>query len=128
MVQHRPPIGATRRARHLRKNPTDAEKRMWRLLRECFADTHFRRQVPIRDFITDFASHQLKLVVEIDGGQHCKDADKDRTALIEAEGYRVIRFWNHDVLGNGDGVMTVLAPYCEAATPTSTLPHQGGGS
>ncbi|MEA3013466.1 MAG: hypothetical protein QOD42_2011 [Sphingomonadales bacterium] len=72
---------------------------MWRLLRECFPDVRFRRQVPIRDFVADFASHGLKPVVE-------------------AEGYRVLRFWNHDVLGNGDGVMTVLAPFCGDSTPT----------
>jgi very-short-patch-repair endonuclease len=128
MVRYRPPMGATPRARRLRSNPTDAEKRVWRILRECFPEAHFRRQVPIRDFIADFASHRLKLVVEVDGGQHSEDVDKDRTALIEAEGYRLLRFWNHDVLGNGDGVLTLLATYCGDATPTPTLPHRGGGS
>jgi very-short-patch-repair endonuclease len=127
MVQYRPPVGAARRARHLRGNPTDAEKRMWRLLRECFPDARFRRQVPIRDFVADFASHQLKLVIEVDGGQHDADRERTRTNLIEGEGYRLLRFWNHDVLGNGDGVATLLATYCAAATPTLTLPHQGGG-
>jgi very-short-patch-repair endonuclease len=101
---------------------------MWRMLRDFFPEAHFRRQVPIRNFIADFASHALKLVIEIDGGQHSENVDRHRTALIEAEGYRVLRFWNHDVLGNGDGVVTVLAPYCGDATPTPTLPHRGGGS
>ena len=95
-----------------------AEKRMWRLLRECFPDAHFRHQVPIRHFIADFASHRLKLVVEIDGGQHGGAKDEGRSALIEAEGYRVLRFWNNDVLGNGDGVATMLAIYCGESTPT----------
>jgi len=120
-------MGATRRARRLRNNPTEAETRMWRLLRECFPKAHFRRQVPIRNFIADFASHSLKLVIEVDGGQHSADVDRNRTASIEAEGYRVLRFWNHDVLGDGDGVATVLATHCGDATPTLTLPHQGGG-
>jgi very-short-patch-repair endonuclease len=121
-------MGATRRARRLRNNPTEAEKRMWRLLRTYFPAAHFRRQVPIRSFIADFASHPLRLVVEVDGGQHSADVDKDRTALIEAEGYRVLRFWNHDVLRNGDGVAMALAPFCGDATPTPTLPHRGGGN
>src|SRR5580765_6684514 len=70
MARYRPPEGSTRRARRLRKEPTEAEQRMWRLLRTCFPNAHFRQQVPIRDFIADFASHQLKIVVEVDGGQH----------------------------------------------------------
>jgi very-short-patch-repair endonuclease len=128
MVRYRPPLGATRRARRLRNDPTEAEKRMWRLLRTCFPDAHFRRQVPIRGFIADFASHSLKLVVEVDGGQHCEVVDEDRTASIEAEGYRLLRFWNHDVLGNGDGVATMLAPFCGDATPTLPSPIKGEGS
>ena len=121
---------------------------MWRLLRESFPDAHFRRQVPIRNFTADFASHGLKLVVEVDGGQHGGPKDQARTRLIEAEGYRVLRFWNHDVLANDDGVAAMLAPYCGESTPTQEqvrnaprseamsgrhgdlfiLPHQGGGS
>jgi very-short-patch-repair endonuclease len=101
---------------------------MWRLLRANLPGAHFRRQVPIRNFVADFASHGLKLVIEVDGGQHGGVADNERTMLIEAEGYRVVRFWNHDVLGNADGVMTALAAFCGDATPTPTLPHQGGGS
>jgi very-short-patch-repair endonuclease len=100
---------------------------MWSLLRHCFPDAHFRRQVPIRKFTAAFASHGLKLVVEVDSGQHSEKRDRRRTALIEAEGYRLLRFWNHDVLGNGDGVAAVPATYCGEITPTLTLPHQGGG-
>jgi len=100
---------------------------MWRLLRTCLPDAHFRRQVPIRDFVADFASHQLKLVVEVDGGQHGGRDDEARTALIEAEGYRVVRFWNHDVLGNDDGVATMLASYCGNSTPTQPSPIKGEG-
>jgi very-short-patch-repair endonuclease len=101
---------------------------MWRRLRECFPDADFRRQVPIRDFIVDFASHGRKLVVEVDGGQHGESKDRERTALIEAEGYRVVRFWNHDVLGNGDGVAAMLATYCGDSTPTLPSPIKGEGS
>lgn len=101
---------------------------MWRLLRECFPDAHFRRQVPMRNFTLDFASHKLKLAIEVDGGQHGGAKDEARTALIEAEGYKVLRFWNHDVLGNGDGVATLLATYCGESTPTLPSPIKGEGS
>lgn len=82
---------------------------MWRLLREGFPEARFRRQVPIRSFIADFASHQVRVVIEVDGGQHCEERDAGRTALIEREGYRLMRFWNHDVIGNSDGVHSVIA-------------------
>jgi very-short-patch-repair endonuclease len=102
---------------------------MWRLLRGAFPDAHFRFQVPIRDYYADFASHRTKLVVEVDGGQHGEKRDSDRTRIIEAEGYRVVRFWNHDVLGNPDGVaMIIEAAFVSNATPTLALPHQGGGN
>jgi len=81
---------------------------MWRLLRENFPEARFRRQVPIRHFIADFASHRARLVIEIDGGQHAPAVDSGRTAIVEAEGYRVLRFWNNEVLANPDGVLTVI--------------------
>ncbi|HWH23181.1 MAG TPA: DUF559 domain-containing protein, partial [Allosphingosinicella sp.] len=83
------------RARRLRNDPTEAEKALWRLLRENFLRVRFRRQVPIRHYIADFASHRAMLVIEVDGGQHGGEVDAARTAVIEAEGYRVIRFWNN---------------------------------
>ena len=128
MVRHRPPEGSTQRARRLRKRMTDAERRMWNILRSCFPEAHFRHQAPIRNFVVDFVSHRKRLVIEVDGGQHSEATDRPRTELIEAEGYRVVRFWNHDVLGNGDGVAMMLATYCGESTPTPTLPHRGGGS
>ena len=109
MMKKHPPAISVSRARDLRRNPTDAEKRMWRLLKENFPEARFRRQVPIRHYIADFASHQMKLVIEIDGGQHEAAGDAPRTAAIAAEGYRIIRFWNNDVLENGDGCMMRLA-------------------
>jgi very-short-patch-repair endonuclease len=78
---------------------------MWRLLRSHFPAARFRRQVPIRHFIADFASHRARLIVEIDGGQHTEDGDAVRTAILEAEGYRVVRFWNNEVLQNSEGCM-----------------------
>jgi very-short-patch-repair endonuclease len=103
--------GTVTRARGLRKNATEAEKLMWRALRENFPSAKFRRQVPIGPYYADFFSFSMKLVIEVDGGQHgeAQDYDARRTTFIEAQGYRVIRFWNNDVLGNTEGVMEAIS-------------------
>ena len=129
MTRYRPPIGSTQRARALRRRRTKAENAMWRLLRQAFPHAHFRYQVPMRDFVADFASHGAKLVIEVDGGHHGGAADHDRTRTIEGEGYRVLRFWNNDVLGNPDGVARIVeAALVSSTIPTPTLPPRGGGS
>jgi len=87
---------------------TDAERRLWRLLKESFSDWHFRKQVPLSHFIADFASHRAKLVIEVDGGQHGVAKDLPRTRVIEREGYRVLRFWNNEVLENTEGVLAII--------------------
>ena len=89
---------------------TDAERRLWSHLRASQLDgMKFTRQFPIGDFIVDFACRSLRLAIELDGGQHAENpADDNRTRIIEAHGYRVIRFWNNDVLQNIDGVLTVI--------------------
>ncbi|MBX9645302.1 MAG: endonuclease domain-containing protein [Novosphingobium sp.] len=120
MKKHPPPISIVR-ARDLRKNATAAELRMQRLLKENFAEARFRFQVPLRHHIVDFASHRLRVVVEIDGGQHNPEVDARRTANIESEGYKVIRFWNNDVLENGDGCMVRLGQLLGRASPPSKL-------
>jgi len=97
----------TMRARELRNNPTDAEKALWQHLKARQCGFKFRRQYPIGPYITDFACKYKKLVIELDGGQHALQQNKDdrRTQFVEASGYTVIRFWNNDVLRNIDGVM-----------------------
>lgn len=92
----------------MRKAPTPAEHRMWLLLKQFYPDMRFRRQVPLRHYIADFASHRARIVIEIDGGQHTPDSDALRTKTIEAEGYKVVRFWNNEVLGNPEGCMIRL--------------------
>ena len=79
-------------------------------------------------YIVDFASHDARLILEVDGGQHAERADADarRTAFLEAEGYRVLRFWNNDVLGNIDGVLEVIQRVV-TTTPTPNPSPQGGG-
>jgi adenine-specific DNA-methyltransferase len=96
------------RARWLRRDQTDTEKKLWARLRaRRFADFRFRRQFPIGNFITDFACPRARLVIELDGGQHIDSVAKDawRTKLIEQRGYQVIRFWDAEVLADIDGVL-----------------------
>ena len=124
-MKHHPPEGATGRARRLRNEPTKAELAMWRILRTSFPEARFRRQVPIRHFIVDFASHPARLVIEVDGGQHNSLVDGSRTRLIEEEGYRVLRFWNDDVLGNPDGIWTLIEAALQQDHPHPTSPIKG---
>lgn len=95
-------------SRQLRRDMTDAEAKVWRMLREHFSDWHFRRQVPIGPYFADFVSHRARLVIEIDGGQHCEEVDANRTAASGSQGYRITRFWNHEVHGNLEGVHQII--------------------
>jgi very-short-patch-repair endonuclease len=95
---------------------TDAETRLWYHLRAGrFLGHKFRRQVPIGDYVADFLCEARRLIVEVDGGQHRERAarDNERTASLEALGYRVVRYWNHDVLGNTQGMLEDLARVLE---------------
>ena len=95
-------------SRKLRNNPTDAEQLLWSRLRAKQLGVPFTRQHQIGNFIADFACRSLRLAIECDGGQHSSEADADRTRIIEAHGYRVIRFWNNDILENTDGVTDTI--------------------
>jgi very-short-patch-repair endonuclease len=91
---------------------TDAERKLWRALRlRQLGNAKFRRQAPIGPYIVDFVSFERRVIVEVDGGQHAAQAGKDarRTDFLNAEGFRVIRFWNNEVLENFDGVLDRLA-------------------
>ena len=94
-------------ARRLRRDMTEAEKIMWRLLRaHQLSGYKFRRQEPIGRYVVDFVCFQPRLVVEIDGGQHAEPTryEEERTGFREREGFRVQRFWNNEVLENREGV------------------------
>jgi very-short-patch-repair endonuclease len=131
----------TGRARALRHDATPAERKLWRQLNQLdFPSGHFRRQAPIGPYFADFAHHGLRLVVELDGGQHGFDEglrrDAKRDAYLADAGYRVLRFWNHEVFRNLDGVVeTILAaaagrpptPVRGSAATRPSPPQAGGG-
>lgn len=97
-----------RRARDLRNNATDAERRLWRVLRgRQLGGFRFRRQFPIAGFIADFACPEARLIIEVDGEQHFEKANYDasRSDALAARGYRVVRYWNNDVMSKTEGVL-----------------------
>ena len=120
-----------RLARAMRAAPTEAERKLWWHLRHRLPTpgTHFRRQVRIDRYVADFACHATRIVVEVDGGQHgaASAADEARTKVLEANGYRVLRYWNNDVLTNIDGVLEDILNTI-TTTPTPNPSPQGEGS
>lgn len=115
------------RARRLRREQTDAERTLWRALRSRqFSGLKFRRQHPIGPYIVDLCCLTLKLAIEVDGGQHAEhvEADERRLHDLAQAGYRVLRFWNHEVLMNLEGVLERIA---EAARPSPQPSPRGRG-
>jgi very-short-patch-repair endonuclease len=112
----RPLRGRTLVARHLRREGTDVERILWHALRERVGPWKFRRQHPIGRRIADFACPARKLAIELDGSQHAErtDADDRRSAELASHGYRVIRFWNNEILDNLDGVLETVRRALEA--------------
>ncbi len=120
----------TPRARALRNNPTQAEKHLWAALgARKTSGVRFNRQVQIGPYFCDFVARSSKLVIEVDGGQHADDlADEARTRFLEARGYRVIRFWNNDVLGNLDGVVAEIERVlADRPSPNPSRKREGDG-
>jgi very-short-patch-repair endonuclease len=112
-------------AKQLRREMTPAERKLWHALKaHRFQGLHIRRQVPMGPYVADFICHAAKIVVEVDGAQHGFDRhaerDRARDAWLEAQGYRVLRFWNHDVLTGLDSVLDTIF-----ATLSSNLPIAG---
>jgi very-short-patch-repair endonuclease len=128
----RPVDNRVPRARALRRDATEAEKQLWQHLRQApFKQHHFRRQATIGPYFADFASHHARIVIEVDGGQHAgSTSDEVRTRYLEVHGYRVLRFWNNDVLQNMSGVLAAIATAVSAGsppTPDPSPPQAGGG-
>jgi very-short-patch-repair endonuclease len=114
-------------ARKLRRNQTDAERLLWGRLRDRrLAGAKFRRQTPIAGFIADFVCEDAKVIVEVDGSQHAEsEKDAARTAVLEAAGYSLQRFWNNDVMTNMDAVLERIVDMLEIGgqvATTSALP------
>ena len=108
-------------ARRLRQEHTDAERKLWSIVRGRKLDGwKFRRQVPIDRYFADFACMEARLVIELDGGQHSEQAEYDeaRTKVLEALGFRVLRFWNSQVLTSSDGVVQSILHELNLANPS----------
>ncbi len=102
---------AFEQAKRLHRNMTEAEARLWSRLRaHRMKGLHFRNQHAIGPYVVDFCASRLKLIIEVDGSQHLDPEDRDnrRTAFLESKGYRVLRFWNSDVMNDIDGVMRAI--------------------
>jgi very-short-patch-repair endonuclease len=96
-------------AKNMRQQPTDAENLIWYYLRgKRTFDVKFKRQVILRPYIVDFICVSHRLIIEIDGGQHSETADATRNAWLEAQGFRVLHFWNNDVLTQTESVLETI--------------------
>ena len=121
----------TLKARALRNNLTDVEQRLWRWLRGKQMGATFRRRYPIGPYIADFACTSLAIVIELDGGQHAENSGYDarRDAFLRSKGFSVLRFWNHQVMGEVDSVLAVIWREVEAArqrsSPSQPPPQAG---
>jgi very-short-patch-repair endonuclease len=123
----------TKIARRLRVNQTDAEAVLWNRIRNRQIDQHkFVRQVPIDGYICDFVCREICLIIEVDGGQHNESAKDDfRDRYLAAQGFKTLRFWNNDVLGNIEGVLSVIQTELskkKPLTPTLSPQEQGEGA
>jgi very-short-patch-repair endonuclease len=122
------------KAKRLRVDMTDAERKLWTILRNSqLAGAKFRRQQPIGPFVADFVCQEQRLIIEADGGQHASEgADERRTAFLQSKGYRVLRFWNNEILNNVEGVAQMIiaalaAPHPARASRESPSPSRGEG-
>ena len=100
-------------AKELRKRSTDAEKLLWKYLRlEQLEGLKFRRQQPIDNYIVDFVCLKKRIIIEVDGGQHSEEKEKDRERdnYLKKQGFEVLRFWNNEVLTNVEGVFSFISP------------------
>ena len=125
------------RARKMRANPTDAERRLWSMLRDRrMPVTKFRRQHVVDPYIVDFACLELRLIIEADGSQHADSvSDHQRDGSLRKRGFRVLRFWNNDIINNPGGVFEMILaalhtphpPTAARRVPPSPLQGEGLG-
>jgi very-short-patch-repair endonuclease len=121
-------LGKTNIARQLRRNATIAEQQLWyRLRSRSLYGVKFVRQEPIGPYIVDFVCREQRLIIEVDGGQHAEnERDVVRDRWLRDHGYRVLRFWNNDVIENADGVLEAIAEVL-GASPSPRLRGEGRG-
>ena len=114
-------------AKILRKRLTDAEKFLWGHVRgKQLEGFKFRRQEPIGNYVADFVCYEKRVIVEVDGSQHCSEKDHERDRWFEGQGFKVIRFWNNEVLKNTEGVWEVIRKTM-LISPSPNPSHQGRG-
>ncbi|HEU0215777.1 MAG TPA: DUF559 domain-containing protein [Stellaceae bacterium] len=117
-----------RRARALRRLPTDAERRLWYLLHRSQLGFRFRRQFPIPPYFVDFACVEARLIVEADGGQHAVPGEHDRRdAFLASKGWQLLRFWNNDILRNHAGVLRTIVETLETRTTKASVGADANG-
>jgi len=120
------PISPHEFAKSLRRQMTDAERRLWRHLRAGrFQERKFRRQQPVGPYIADFVNFQARIIVEADGGQHLESAsDAQRDAWFRSQGFVVLRFWNNEILTKIDAVLeSIWAAVETSPSPPAPLPR-----
>ena len=112
-------VSKTEKARRFRLNSTDAERRLWNRLRSrANNDCKFVRQEPIGPYVVDFVCREHRLIIEVDGGQHADNKrDRLRDQWLAERNYRVLRFWNNEVLRSMNGVLEVIALALNAESP-----------
>ncbi|MDQ8756314.1 endonuclease domain-containing protein [Sphingosinicella sp. LHD-64] len=116
------------RAKAMRSAPTDAERKLWDLLRaKRLSEYKFKRQVPIDNYIVDFACLRQRLIVEADGGQHDASSDASRDIYLRSQGFRILRFWNNDILTNKEGVTQRILEALVSPLPNPS-PAEGRGA
>jgi very-short-patch-repair endonuclease len=116
-------------ARRLRKDMTDAEQHLWYRLRyRQVGNCKFRRQAPIGIYVVDFVCFERKVIIELDGSQHAEREaiDAERTKWLKSQGFRILRFWNHEIFEDTDWVLEMIAESLQSATPHPNPPPQGG--
>ncbi|GAA0765821.1 very-short-patch-repair endonuclease [Erythromicrobium ramosum] len=115
-------------AKRMRREPTEAEAKLWSMLRgQRLAGMKFKRQEQVGDYIVDFVCFGARLIVEADGSQHAEnDKDAVRDAWLTEQGFRVLRFWNNDILGNPEGVACVILDAAQPPLPNPS-PARGEG-
>jgi very-short-patch-repair endonuclease len=122
-------LDLTKKAKDLRRNSTDAERFLWKHLRlKQVEGLKFRRQEPIGNYLVDFVCYEKSVVVEVDGGRHSEAVDSHWDDWLRSQGFIVLRYWNHEVLTQIEGVLEMILRNCSQESPSPTPPIKGGAT